>query len=62
MATDVACAIADELAACDVKLVASLPDNWLMGLISSIDADGKAATDRLSLLGVRRAAPFAQAG
>ncbi len=31
--------IAGELAACDVKLVASLPDNWLMGLISVIDAD-----------------------
>jgi len=37
--TDAACAIADELAACDVKLVASLPDNWLMSLISTIDAD-----------------------
>jgi sulfopyruvate decarboxylase subunit alpha len=31
--------ITDELAACDVKLVASLPDNWLMGLISAIDQD-----------------------
>ena len=33
--------IADELASCDVKLVASLPDNWLMGLISIIDADDR---------------------
>jgi len=33
--------IADELAACDVKLVASLPDNWLMGLISTIDGDSR---------------------
>jgi sulfopyruvate decarboxylase subunit alpha len=37
----VACAIADELAGCDVKLVASLPDNWLMEVISAIDADGR---------------------
>jgi sulfopyruvate decarboxylase subunit alpha len=36
---DVAREIADELAACEVKLVASLPDNWLMGLIGTIDAD-----------------------
>jgi sulfopyruvate decarboxylase subunit alpha len=36
---DVAWQIADELASCDVKLVASLPDNWLMGLIGAIDAD-----------------------
>jgi sulfopyruvate decarboxylase TPP-binding subunit len=31
--------IADELAACGVKLVASLPDNWLMELIRTIDGD-----------------------
>ena len=37
--SDVAHEIVNELAACDVKLVASLPDNWLMGLISAIDAD-----------------------
>jgi sulfopyruvate decarboxylase subunit alpha len=36
---DVAREIADELASCEVKLVASLPDNWLMGLIGIIDAD-----------------------
>ena len=33
--------IADELASCDVKLVASLPDNWLMGLIGIIDEDDR---------------------
>lgn len=37
--TEVAKRIADELAACDVKLVASLPDNWLMRLIKTIDGD-----------------------
>jgi sulfopyruvate decarboxylase TPP-binding subunit len=37
--SDAAKRIADELAACDVKLVASLPDNWLMGLISALDQD-----------------------
>jgi sulfopyruvate decarboxylase subunit alpha len=36
---DVAGEIAEQLAKCDVKLVASLPDNWLMGLISTIDRD-----------------------
>ncbi len=38
-ASDVAARIADELAACDVKLVASLPDNWLMKVIGTIDHD-----------------------
>jgi sulfopyruvate decarboxylase subunit alpha len=38
-ATEVAKEIADELADCGVKLVASLPDNWLMGLISALDSD-----------------------
>ena len=37
--SDVAREIADELASCDVRLVASLPDNWLMGLIGIIEAD-----------------------
>jgi sulfopyruvate decarboxylase subunit alpha len=37
--TDVGREIADQLAGCDVKLVASLPDNWLMGLIGTIDRD-----------------------
>jgi sulfopyruvate decarboxylase TPP-binding subunit len=36
---DVAGEIAEQLAKCDVKLVASLPDNWLMGLISTLDRD-----------------------
>jgi len=35
-ATEVAKQIADELADCGVKLVASLPDNWLMGLIGAL--------------------------
>ena len=38
-ASDIAARIADELAACDVKLVASLPDNWLMKVIGTIDRD-----------------------
>ncbi len=38
-ASDVATLIADELAACGVRLVASLPDNWLMKLIKTIDHD-----------------------
>ena len=28
--------IADELAACGVRLVASLPDNWLTGVIDAL--------------------------
>lgn len=35
----VAADIAEELAGCGVKLVASLPDNWLMGLITAVDRD-----------------------
>src|ERR1700704_2057998 len=31
--------IAEELARCGVKLVASLPDNWLMDLIRAVDRD-----------------------
>src|ERR1700731_3355422 len=38
-ATEVAKQIADELADCGVKLVASLPDNWLMSLITALDGD-----------------------
>src|SRR5208337_1657515 len=34
-------AIAEELASCDVKLVASLPDNWLTGVIHAIDRDAR---------------------
>ena len=37
--SDIARGIADELAACGVKLVASLPDNWLTGVIDAIDRD-----------------------
>lgn len=35
----VARSIADELAACGVSLVASLPDNWVMDLIGHLDTD-----------------------
>jgi len=31
--------IADELASCGVKLIASLPDNWLMDVITTIKQD-----------------------
>ncbi len=37
--TDIARRICGELAACDVKLVASLPDNWISALIAEIAAD-----------------------
>lgn len=33
--------IADELAACGVKLVASLPDNWISELLVTIDGDAR---------------------
>ena len=36
---EIARKVADELAACGVKLVASLPDNWLMRLIEIVDRD-----------------------
>jgi sulfopyruvate decarboxylase TPP-binding subunit len=39
--SDIASRIADELAACGVKLVASLPDNWLTGVINTLDRDGR---------------------
>jgi sulfopyruvate decarboxylase subunit alpha len=32
-------AIAEELAACGVTMVASLPDNWVMGLINALESD-----------------------
>jgi sulfopyruvate decarboxylase TPP-binding subunit len=38
-ASDVAQRIADELASCGVRLVASLPDNWLMGVIATVERD-----------------------
>src|ERR1044072_7199859 len=37
--SDIAKRIADELAACGVKLVASLPDHWLTGVIDALDSD-----------------------
>jgi len=40
-ASSVGHAIAEELAKCDVKLVASLPDNWLTGVIHAIDHDAR---------------------
>jgi sulfopyruvate decarboxylase subunit alpha len=39
--SDVGRRIADELAACGVKLVASLPDNWLIGVIDAVDRDSR---------------------
>jgi sulfopyruvate decarboxylase TPP-binding subunit len=38
---DVGKLIADQLASCSVKLVASLPDNWLMEVIEGINHDGR---------------------
>jgi sulfopyruvate decarboxylase subunit alpha len=39
--TDVSKRIAEQLAECGVRLVASLPDNWLMDLIDTIDRDDR---------------------
>jgi sulfopyruvate decarboxylase TPP-binding subunit len=39
--SDVGRRIADELASCGVKLVASLPDNWLIGVIDAVDRDSR---------------------
>jgi sulfopyruvate decarboxylase subunit alpha len=39
--SDVAALVADQLSACGVRLVASLPDNWLMELIETIKRDGR---------------------
>ena len=33
--------IADQLASCGVKLVASLPDNWVIGLINTLEQDDR---------------------
>jgi sulfopyruvate decarboxylase subunit alpha len=41
VAENVARLIADELAACGVKLVASLPDNWIAGLITTLEGDAR---------------------
>ena len=39
--SDSARRIADELASCGVKLVASLPDNWVMDVINTIEHDDR---------------------
>src|SRR5258705_413289 len=39
--SEVARRIADELAGCGVKLVASLPDNWISELLVHLDGDGR---------------------
>ena len=39
--SEIAHRIGDELADCGVKLVASLPDNWISELIRSIDGDAR---------------------
>ena len=38
---EVARRIADELASCGVKLVASLPDNWFTGVINAVAEDSR---------------------
>ena len=38
---EVAKRLADELASCDIKLVASLPDNWIAELIETIAHDNR---------------------
>ena len=58
-ATEVAKQIADELADCGVKLVASLPDNWLMGLISALDGDQRFV--HVGSIGKNRQSDFAPA-
>lgn len=40
-ATDTAKQIADELSCCGVKLVASLPDNWLTDIIDAVERDDR---------------------
>ena len=40
-AKDAATRIADELAAAEIKLVASLPDDWIAELIKTLDADAR---------------------
>src|SRR3954466_14173823 len=39
--TETARRIADELASCGVKLVASLPDNWISELLQTVGADAR---------------------
>jgi sulfopyruvate decarboxylase subunit alpha len=40
-ATGVTAQILDHLAACQIKLVASLPDNWITDLITGLDEDAR---------------------
>jgi sulfopyruvate decarboxylase subunit alpha len=39
--TTIAARIAHQLAACGVRLIASLPDNWVMDIIKTIDRDDR---------------------
>jgi sulfopyruvate decarboxylase subunit alpha len=39
--TTTAARIADQLASCGVRLIASLPDNWVMDVIKTIDRDDR---------------------
>ncbi len=39
--TDIAPRIADEIAACGIELIASLPDNWIADLIETVDGDAR---------------------
>ncbi len=41
IASTTAARIADELASCGVKLIASLPDNWVMDVIKTIERDDR---------------------
>jgi sulfopyruvate decarboxylase TPP-binding subunit len=40
-ATGVTARIVDELAGCGIRLVASLPDNWIAELITAIEQDDR---------------------
>ncbi len=39
--TDIASRIADQIAACGIELIASLPDNWIADLIETVDGDAR---------------------
>ncbi len=39
--TDIAPRIADQIAACGIELIASLPDNWIADLIETVDGDAR---------------------
>ena len=38
---DISLRIADSFAECGIKLVASLPDDWVADLIKTVEADGR---------------------